>query len=85
MKTHIIRIGNSQGVRIPRCLIEQAHLGTDVELRVRDDSIVISPIKARPRSGWETAFQVMAERSDDALLDNVPPLCTRWDEERWEW
>jgi antitoxin MazE len=85
MKTHIIRIGNSQGVRIPRLLIEQARLGTDVELHVLDDSIVITPVKARPRSGWETAFQEMAERGDDALIDNAPPISTRWDEERWEW
>ena len=85
MKTHIVRIGNSQGVRIPRLLIEQARLGTDVELRVLDDSIVITPAKAPPRSGWETAFQEMAEHGDDALIDDVPALSTQWDEERWEW
>jgi antitoxin MazE len=85
MKTHIVRIGNSQGVRIPRLLIEQARLGTDVEIRVLDDSIIITPVKDPPRSGWATAFQEMAERGDDALVDNAPPLSTQWDEESWEW
>jgi putative transposon-encoded protein len=28
MKTRIIRIGNSQGIRIPKVLIEQSGLGT---------------------------------------------------------
>jgi antitoxin MazE len=85
MKTHIVRIGNSQGVRIPRLLIEQARLGTDVEIRVLDDSIVITPVKNPPRSGWATAFKEMAERGDDALIDNAPPLSTQWDEESWKW
>ena len=47
MKTRIVRIGNSQGVRIPRPLIEQANLPEEVELRVEADHIVIAP--ARPR------------------------------------
>jgi antitoxin component of MazEF toxin-antitoxin module len=32
MKTNIIRIGNSQGVRIPKILLEQSRLGTEVDL-----------------------------------------------------
>ena len=33
MKTRIVRIGNSQGVRLPRPLLEQAGLGGAVVLR----------------------------------------------------
>ena len=34
MKTRIVKIGNSRGIRLPKPLIEKAGLGEDVELRV---------------------------------------------------
>ncbi len=43
MKTELVRIGNSRGIRIPKPLIEQCGLGNNVELRVENDSLVISP------------------------------------------
>ena len=50
MKTDLIRIGNSRGLRIPKPLIEQLGLGDKVELRVENDRLVISP-ERRPRDG----------------------------------
>lgn len=68
MKTNVIRIGNSRGIRIPKTLLEQCHLRNEVELEVRDDHLVVRPA-AKPRSGWEDAFRRMHEQGDDALLD----------------
>ena len=82
MKTRIVRIGNSRGVRIPKPLLEQAGLSEEVEISVRDGSLVITSA-ARPRAGWEEALREMARRGDDALLD--PPASTAWDEDEWEW
>jgi len=84
MKTRIVRIGNSRGVRIPKPLLEQAGLGGDVQIRVEGRRLVIEPAR-RPRAGWAAAFREMAKRGDDALLDDVPPAATKWDEEEWEW
>ena len=39
MKTRIVRIGNSRGIRIPKPLIEQAGLGDEVEISVKDGSL----------------------------------------------
>ena len=55
MKTELIQIGNSRGIRIPKPLIEQCGLGDMVELRVENDCLVISS-ERRPRQGWEEAF-----------------------------
>ena len=90
-KTKIIRMGNSQGVRVPRNFLEQAGfsggeagevLGQEVELRVEQGGILISPAH-QPRSGWAGQFAQMAERGDDALLDEVQG--SSWDEEEWTW
>jgi antitoxin MazE len=61
MKTRIIAIGNSQGIRIPKVLLEQSGLGEEVELEVHDAQLVIRPA-ARPRQGWDEAFCAMAEQ-----------------------
>jgi antitoxin MazE len=82
MKTHLIRVGNSRGVRLPKLLIEEAGLTDAVELRVRDGAIVIARV-AHARSGWAEAAQRMRERGEDGLLDPYTP--TRFDEGEWKW
>lgn len=82
MKTRLVRIGNSRGVRLPKPLIEQAGLGEDVELQVRDGAIVIAAA-TRPRHGWAAAAKSGHERGDDRLEVKGPT--TRFDDEEWEW
>ena len=83
IKTRIIKIGNSRGVRIPKLLLDQADLGEEVELALQDNQIVLRPVH-QVRSDWDLAFQAMAECQDDVLLDG-DVVTTTWDEESWEW
>lgn len=57
MKTKIVRMGNSRGVRIPKPLLEQTGIERDVILEVRDGELVIRPAESHPRAGWAEAFQ----------------------------
>lgn len=82
MKTRIVRVGNSRGIRIPKPLLDQAGLGENVELHAEPGRLVIVPAD-RPRAGWAEAAREMAARRDDALLD--PTTRTRFDDEEWEW
>jgi len=82
MKAKIIRIGNSQGIRIPKPLLEQTGLSEDVELEVRADEIVIRSARS-PRTDWAAAFEKMARAGDDVLLEEVTE--TDWDRAEWEW
>ncbi len=84
MKTRIVKIGNSQGIRIPKLLLERSNLTEEVELEAQDNQITIRSLR-RPRQDWEEAFRAMAESGDDALLDeNLLPQ-TQWDEAEWQW
>jgi antitoxin MazE len=83
MTTTLIPIGNSRGVRIPKPFIEQCGLSDEVEMDVRDGTILIHAPR-RPRAGWEDAFKQMTQAADDQLLD-VQPVSTLWDDEEWEW
>ena len=84
MKTNVVRIGNSRGIRIPKTLLEQCNLAETVELEVEDNHLVVRSA-VKPRSGWDDAFRRMAQEEDDALLDRDSVLPTRWDRTEWEW
>jgi len=79
-----VRIGNSQGVRIPKPLLEQTGLQGEVEIYAADKTLVIRPVKT-PRAGWAAAFEAMARRGDDLLLDDAAPSLSKWDEDQWQW
>ena len=84
MKSKIVKIGNSRGVRIPKPLLEQLGLGEEVQIQVENNRLVISPVE-RIRAGWGAAFQEMSARGDDALFDPDAPLPTQWEKDDWEW
>lgn len=84
MKTRIVRIGNSQGVRIPKLLLERSNLTEEVELQAHDNQIIIRSAR-KPRQGWGNGFKTVAARGGDGLLDNDSLRQTRWDVEEWQW
>jgi antitoxin MazE len=77
IKTRLVRIDNSRGVRLLKPLILEAGLSEGVELRVQEGAIVIAGV-ALPRSGWSEAAKRLCVRGDDALLNK--PTSTRFDE-----
>jgi antitoxin MazE len=83
MTTRIIKIGNSQGIRLPKLLIDQVGLSEEVDLEVRGGEIVIRPAHGA-RHGWEEQFKAMAEAGDDRLIDGDAPS-TEFESEEWEW
>ena len=85
MITRIVKIGNSQGIRIPKLLLEQSGLHGEVELEVQNHNLIIRP-RLGAREGWDIAFRTMAEKGDDQLLDkDYLTNQSSWDEEEWEW
>jgi antitoxin MazE len=82
IKSHLVQIGNSRGVRIPKVWLEQLGLRDEVELAVQADRLVIRSAR-RPRQGWEEQFRAMHQRGDDRPIDDFP--ASTWDKEEWEW
>lgn len=68
MKTRIIRIGNSQGIRIPKSLLQRSKFTEEVEIEAFDSYLVIRPVAKRPRAGWESAFRAAAETEKEKSL-----------------
>jgi antitoxin MazE len=82
VKTKIVRIGNSRGVRIPKPLLEQAGLKDEVHLRVVDEGIIVEAARGA-RVGWGEAAAAIRELGESPLLDE--PVPTEFDETEWEW
>jgi antitoxin MazE len=82
MKARIVRIGNSQGVRLPKLLLEQAGLPEDIEIHAEAGRIVIEAAQ-QPRAGWAAAASAARAAGDDALLEEG--ATTRFDVGEWEW
>ncbi len=85
MKTQIIKIGNSRGIRIPKSILEHSGLGKEVDIDVREDELIIRPVN-KPRKDWLESFRSMSKVKDDSLLDiNNTSIQNRWDKDEWEW
>ncbi len=83
MKTRIVQIGNSRGIRIPKQLLEQTGLKGEVDVRAEKNTLIIKAI-AQPRAGWAEAARELAATGEDQLLDDGGPQ-PKFDQEQWEW
>jgi antitoxin MazE len=74
IKTKIIQIGNSRGIRIPKHILERFNIKNQIELIIDDDNqqIYIKSLNS-VRNGWEKAFKKMHQLNEDELLidDNL--------------
>ena len=80
-RKRLIRIGNSQGFRIPKPLLEQCGIEGPVEIHAQEGQLVIEPVR-QLREGWAGAF---ADGDDENLWGEAPASLSSWDEEEWEW
>lgn len=84
--TTLVRIGNSQGVRIPKAIIEQAQLeNKELVFKVVDAGLLIAPIE-NVRAGWKEKFDHVLQCEKDESVDREwldAPLID--DCEEWEW
>jgi len=81
-KARIVRIGNSQGLRVPKALLEQAQLPAEVELYAEPGRLIVRAAR-KPRAGWAAAAKAARGNGADRLLDRA--TATRFDEKEWLW
>ncbi len=82
MKARIIQIGNSQGIRIPKILLEEAAISGEVDLVPVEDGILIRNI-SKPRGDWDAAFARSAEFDEDAELHEQ--AAGDFESKEWQW
>ena len=92
MKTNIVQIGNSKGIRIPKTLLEQLRFEKSVEFQVLPEGLLLRPVHERkendsqPRANWDEMFrEALAENGDDSkeFADWNQAGLTEFDEKEW--
>ncbi|WP_061137593.1 AbrB/MazE/SpoVT family DNA-binding domain-containing protein [Caballeronia fortuita] len=68
MKTTIRKMGNSQGVLIPKPFLAQLGLDKEVEMEVENDAIVLRRPRNKAREGWAEAGRALAKSGEDRLV-----------------
>ena len=85
--TILTKIGNSQGIRIPKPLIQQAHLeNVSLELEVLENGLLIKPVNNTGRSSWKENIEKVLYKhrgtTDEGILED---LLNDNDLEDFEW
>jgi len=68
MEVAIRKMGNSQGILIPKPILAQVGLEGAADLQVRDGVIEIRPARRHPRQGWAEDARRVAAQGADALV-----------------
>jgi len=67
---HLVKIGNSQGIRIPKAIINQAHLeGKELKFEVLNGGLFIAPVH-QPRKGWAESINTILATHGEELNDS---------------
>ncbi|MDL0089511.1 AbrB/MazE/SpoVT family DNA-binding domain-containing protein [Campylobacter gastrosuis] len=78
MTTNLIQIGNSQGIRLPKSIIEQ--FGFDkISLEILKEGVLLKPVKEDDITDWDTP-ELRKAASDEKTCD-----FGTIDLDEWEW
>ena len=79
MKSRLVQIGNSRGVRLSKAVLDHAALSEDVEI-IAEPGVIQIRSATRPRAGWAEAA---AGVDPSPLLDG--PTGSTFDDSEWTW
>ncbi len=68
MEVAIRKMGNSQGILLPKPILAQLGLQDRADLRVKNGVIEIRPVATTARAGWAEDAQRLSKVGDDALV-----------------
>ena len=78
----ITKIGNSQGIRIPKKLLQAQGitLGQSTEIVEHPEGLLLKPVRVNPRADWAAQFA-----AEGKSTETVEYLSTEWDNTEWTW
>lgn len=83
MKLNLVKIGNSQGIRLPKSLLQQLKIADTIEVEVREGEMILRAPQ-HPRAGWSEAFAAAAHEGQDDLVE-WREFSNEFDDSEWEW
>ncbi|MCU0289052.1 MAG: AbrB/MazE/SpoVT family DNA-binding domain-containing protein [Acidobacteria bacterium] len=84
MILRLVQIGNSQGIRLPKAIIEQFNFNDSIEAVVKRDGLLLKK-KTKSRAGWKELIlkEIKKGGNPDMLIPGN--IQTEFDESEWQW
>ena len=84
MLVHLRNIGNSKGIILSKSIIQECHIRNEVDLRVENGVIIMSPNNPSLRKNWKAQFKAAGapHKDDEIILDGIN---NESDKEEWTW
>lgn len=86
MKSKIVKIGNSKGLRLPKSVLEQCEFNDEVTIHVKDKKLIVASRK-KSREGWAKEFERLTKNQKKTKdeLKEFRDFTTQWQKDEWEW
>jgi len=84
LRTHLVKIGNSHGIRIPKAILQQIHLIDEIEIEVKRDYLIIKAAENQ-RTGWAEAFKLAATEGESPEDVEWEKASLTNDKGNWTW
>lgn len=81
----IRKIGNSQGILLPRAVLQQVGIEGSVDIEVAEGALILRAVKNHPRDGWEAAFDKAWQHGDQPESDLFEGASNQFDQTDWTW
>lgn len=82
MLVSLVPIGNSKGIRLPKNILEECEITDKLELTVKNNEVILRPVKSKTREKWDEKFKLMRGNGDDELVMEVS---SDFDMAEWDW
>jgi len=82
MRTNLVPIGNSKGIRIPKAILQQCGIEGEVSMEVHEGRIILASASSQPRQGWRAEFKALRVAEDEA---RYIPDALDLDMGEWDW
>jgi antitoxin MazE len=84
--TTLTKIGNSQGIRIPKPIIKQANLeNAEIAFEVTKDGLLLKPVQKTVRQNWEENIKSTLSKHKNMEDEAVSEDLLNETFEAWEW
>jgi antitoxin MazE len=88
VQAKIEKIGDTFGLLLPKELLDACGFGSEVDVMVRDKTLVVSPGPRRAREGWAEALRGISQEAverDFTHLQTFRETPDEWDATNWHW
>jgi antitoxin MazE len=86
MEASLVKIGNSQGLIIPKRILSKLGSAKKFNIQEKDGCLLFVPVQGeKPRENWDTMFAQAAKNGINPEKDPFENISNEFDNTEWIW